>query len=1010
MVMISLRDYYREIESLIEASQNDEAIFHCMVILQTFPKSIETYRNLGKALLESKRYSEAAEVFSKILTVIPDDFITHVGLSVIKEEERDLDAAIWHMEQAFELQPSNLALQEELRRLFGRRDGVPPTKIRLTRGALVKMYARGELHQQAIAELKSVLKDEPSRVDYQALLAKMYMVSSAHTDAVELASSIISNFPYCFEANRILDELLENTDSFNGVNIYRKRLVELDPYYQYVDALTPNVADVPAEKVMLEKKIFSASVDTESRVSDWAKQIDINWKPKDVFIETETVDLLDQVEAFNGEAKEPVVEQPVSPFIGEVIPELNNQILNGLEEPEALPDWIANAGWTRSTESSNAEIEKNISLPFEEEDNQPNEPAVPSQELPEWLRALGSTPDREENNCIENDISSGTIEEPSKKLPTEQKSTEAESEELPEWLSAILPEDKSEEPDQENNSEKESFSEELPDWLKSLKPAEETEHLEDFKDEISEKFSSNQDDLSHSEELPDWLRALSDEDQLTSLNGINQDRSKNLSESNTEDDQKPLSSEEMKESLENWIEETRAETESEEREEKVKESEVRPSDWLNQFIESNGSGKNGSSNENLPDWLKEFESEDKGKTEGKSEQPDWLSSLKDNEIEPEDITIEKVPDFSETPLEPDIAHNIDEILNDLNNQPKNVEEEKNAFPPEVLSHAAPEIQGQAEQMTTMEEALESKPSIPSWVKNILSASTSKDSEAAPTYTQSVEDEFSTPIPDLAIDTTSGMKEKEEEIIEPLITDLPNATEHTGAISGNSKDELLSWLREVAPSDEVLPDEIIEPESIEKEIAEKQPSEIPFVEDLVRGGLSSEIEHEDIVEASSDETIETDFSDRLSELLQQPIDENISLEEIEESTSLPTGEANIEKNVEQIISELAIEAEKSEIPLDHNLHSTEQPAIEQDPLRRIESEVESGNFISLSINIEESISKGIPAEKIIETLEELSKKQPNSYELWRELGDLYLAESDFDKAMKAYNTAESILQQ
>jgi len=86
-----------------------------------------------------------------ILSVFPDDLLAHAGLSAIHEENRELDKAIWHMEQAFETQPSNQTIQDELRRLIGKRDGSEPSKIRLTRGALIRMYAKGELYQQAIS-------------------------------------------------------------------------------------------------------------------------------------------------------------------------------------------------------------------------------------------------------------------------------------------------------------------------------------------------------------------------------------------------------------------------------------------------------------------------------------------------------------------------------------------------------------------------------------------------------------------------------------------------------------------------------------------------------------------------------------------------------------------------------------------------------------------------------------------------------------------------------------------
>ena len=128
MAKISLRNYNRLIENLIENGQHDEAIAHCRHILQTFSKYIEAYRLLGKAYLEAKRYNEAVDIFQRVLMSVPDDFVSHVGLSIIADDQSKLDEAIWHMERAFETQPSNSAIQGELQRLFGRRDGVRATQ------------------------------------------------------------------------------------------------------------------------------------------------------------------------------------------------------------------------------------------------------------------------------------------------------------------------------------------------------------------------------------------------------------------------------------------------------------------------------------------------------------------------------------------------------------------------------------------------------------------------------------------------------------------------------------------------------------------------------------------------------------------------------------------------------------------------------------------------------------------------------------------------------------------
>src|SRR5215204_3921249 len=185
MAKVSLRAYNREIEAMIDRGQLDEAIAHSQHILKTFPKHLETYRLLGKAYLEYKRYKDAVDIFSRVLAVEPNDFVANVGLSIIRDEENKLDDAIWHMERAFEVQSANPAIQGELQRLYGRREGVQPPRIRMTRGALAHMYMQGELYPQAISEVKSVLSDGAGRTDMEVLMARAYFKSGQKNEAAD---------------------------------------------------------------------------------------------------------------------------------------------------------------------------------------------------------------------------------------------------------------------------------------------------------------------------------------------------------------------------------------------------------------------------------------------------------------------------------------------------------------------------------------------------------------------------------------------------------------------------------------------------------------------------------------------------------------------------------------------------------------------------------------------------------------------------------------------------------
>ena len=253
MARISLRAYNRDIEAMIDRNQIDEAIAHSRYILEFYPKHVDTYRLMGKALLEAQRFSDASDVFHRVLSSVPDDFIAHLGMSIIREDEKNLDGAIWHMERSFEVQPSNAAVQVELRRLYGLRDGLSPQKIQLTRGALARMSAKSNLFSQAIAELRAALSEDPQRPDLQVVLADMYAQSGSRMEAIETCNSLISKLPYCLEANRILAEILPETERAERAQEFKDRLTELDPYSAHLSPVAQSVAQVSDGAVTIER-------------------------------------------------------------------------------------------------------------------------------------------------------------------------------------------------------------------------------------------------------------------------------------------------------------------------------------------------------------------------------------------------------------------------------------------------------------------------------------------------------------------------------------------------------------------------------------------------------------------------------------------------------------------------------------------------------------------------------------------------------------------------------------
>ena len=405
MARISLREYVHEIETLIDRGDTQKAIAHCKHILRFFPKHIDTYRLFGKALLELQKYGDASDIFTRVLSSVPDDFISQIGMSIIREDENNLDAAIWHLERAFEIQPSNKAVQDELKRLYSSRDGVTPTKIRLTRGALVRMYARGELYPQAIAEINAALLEDPNRVDLEVILARLYFILDQKIESTETCSSLIAKLPFCYEANRILAALLPGTSRDEDAKIFKQRVVDLDPYFDFVSENTPNPIDIPDNKVMMEFLDYVPGMESqEQQQPDWAKSIGIDW-------ETDVKGESSQIESWlNSEAElktepesEILAEKTIEPDEKIEKNELDNfakgpefdisgddiQVNLIPEKNEEIPKWMSEAGWTTSEIiDETAQKGFNLEIPGKATFPSDNLDEIQPGTIPDWIQKL----------------------------------------------------------------------------------------------------------------------------------------------------------------------------------------------------------------------------------------------------------------------------------------------------------------------------------------------------------------------------------------------------------------------------------------------------------------------------------------------------------------------------------------------------------------------------------------------------------------------------------------------
>ncbi len=526
MAKVSLRIYNREIEGLIDKSLINEAIAHCHHILRTFPKHLATYRLLGKAYLELKRYSDAVDIFSRVLMAAPDDYVSHVGMSIIHDDQRKMDEAIWHMERAFESQPSNAAIQGELQRLYGRRDGMEPPKIRMTRGALAHLYVQGELYPQAIAEIRAILAEEPDRADMQVLLARAYFRSGQKADASDMCAQLLKGYQYCFDANRIMVDLLPTAGTAESTQVYRMRVGEMDPYATFAKGSVFLSDEVPDASINLERLEYKG--EEEPPAQTWGSALGLgagttapalaatnfsepNWLKSASSLEapqptSETKEEIPDFLRQAGWGASSAPEHPSSIFDEEPaenltpadLPDwLKGQAPAELEPPTPasqpapapameVPDWLldssqsaetAQAGevpdWLKKASQAPAEPAHADDLPeWLKGTSQPSAEPVQMDETASWLSGLGSaaTPAAEP---AQPDSASGWLNELDNKQPA------AESTEVPDWLNGLEEKPSAESadlPDWLGGTEDKQTAEpaDLPDWLNGLETQEQT--------------------------------------------------------------------------------------------------------------------------------------------------------------------------------------------------------------------------------------------------------------------------------------------------------------------------------------------------------------------------------------------------------------------------------------------------------------------------------------------------------------------------------------------------------
>jgi tetratricopeptide (TPR) repeat protein len=498
MVEVALRNYSEEIDGLIDQGAFDAAIAHCQHVLKTYPKYLKAYSMIGKTALEKGDLEAAADLFSRVLSMDPEDFVARVGMSIASDREGALDLAIWHMERAFELAPDNQAIVGELCRLYGRRDGVEPEKISLTQGALARLHARGNLHTQAVNELNRMLNDDPNRVDLQVALAETFWRADRRIEAAETSLAILERLPYCLKANLILGEIWISSGREAEGEAHLDRARMIDPENEAAQELFDDRSPLPPAVAKIARMEYIAPPAPADQEPDWLQSL------------------------IDDGASPAATDEAVPDWLQAVAASVGEEVADSLDAaaPEAgqVPDWLQDAAATADLEAEDfvstpgalAAVETEMPDWLAELTTEPEaaagEPLAP-EEIPDWLAEIESgveEPTEDESfGAGMLGVAAGVAAAAAAAARDEEEPEEA-GEEIPDWLAAAETATTWAEADAEPSvtEEPELAAGEIPDWLAEMMPTE-VEDAEAGPTDIG--FPTVEEAELEAGEMPDWL-------------------------------------------------------------------------------------------------------------------------------------------------------------------------------------------------------------------------------------------------------------------------------------------------------------------------------------------------------------------------------------------------------------------------------------------------------------------------------------------------------------------------
>jgi hypothetical protein len=368
----------------------------------------------------------------------------------------------------------------------------------------------------------------------------MYFMAGQKVEAVETCSILLKKFPYCLEANRIISTILPETERKEESQVYRERVMSLDPYLVLASPYETSAEGVRDQVVVIERLNYQEGQIDEASQPAWASSLGVNF---DEFKSADepVPDWLQAISDAPAAARPTVPTQSMedeqtsteesipegTPFLSqdaELIPssEEDDELPSWISFPDQpgsqgtgaapaqIPEWMKEAGW----ESSSGTAESSLPAFDYPEGEGEVEGGLEKGEMPPWLQELAP----EELDKV---LSSSGEEAILASMPWLQEAA-------PESDQPIVSPEASSEWLEELGAKPGEPAPDTPDWLKELGDAtEEVEELEsqaagaepagqptgeEVLDQSGVIEESTLDPAEPADQMPDWLKELGPEE------------------------------------------------------------------------------------------------------------------------------------------------------------------------------------------------------------------------------------------------------------------------------------------------------------------------------------------------------------------------------------------------------------------------------------------------------------------------------------------------------------------